>query len=54
MKFQTKINESIFVSEIVPERSYMFDKDLKTGLSIIWNTKGQARLMIDNQVINIE
>ncbi|MFT4665656.1 MAG: hypothetical protein ACI8YQ_002019 [Polaribacter sp.] len=38
MRFQTKINETIFVSEIVPERSYIFDKDLKTGLSIIWNT----------------
>jgi len=32
----------------------MFDQDLKTGLSIIWNIQGQARLMIDNEVITIE
>ena len=54
MKFQTKIDETIFVSEITPERNYMFDQDLKTGLSIIWNTKGKAHLMIDNEVVIIE
>lgn len=53
MKFQTKINETIFVSEITPDRDYMFDQDLKTGLSIIWNTENEARLMIDNEVITI-
>lgn len=54
VKFQTKINESIFVSEIVPERSYMFDVDLKTGLSIIWNTGEMAQFMIDNELISIK
>jgi len=53
MKYITEIDESIFVSEIVPERSYMFDKDLKTGLSIIWNKGKEARLMIDNEVVRI-
>ncbi len=47
MKFQTAINETIFVSEIMPERSYMFDQDLKTGHSIVWNTGEKARFMID-------
>lgn len=54
MKFRTKINETIFVSEITPERDYMFDQDLKTGLSIIWNTKSEAHLMIDNEVVILE
>lgn len=53
MKFQTKIDEAIFVSEIVPERSYMFDKDLKKGLSIIWNRGEQAQFMVDNEVIRV-
>lgn len=53
MKFQTKINETIFISEIVPQRSYMFDQDLKTGLSVIWNTGEKARFMIDNELITI-
>ena len=53
MKFQTKINESIFVSQIVPERKYMFDADLKMGLSIIWNTGKEAQFMIDNELIVI-
>ncbi len=53
MKFQTKINETIFVAEIVPERSYMFDMDIKTGLSIIWNTGEMAQFMIDNEVVSI-
>ncbi len=54
MKYQTKINETIFVSEIVLERSYMFDKDLKTGLSIIWNTGATAQMMIDQEKVTIE
>ena len=53
MKFQTKINETIFVSEIVPERSYMFNKDLKTGLSVIWNTGKKAQFTIDDESITI-
>ena len=54
MRFQTNINESIFVSKIAPERSYMFDKELKTGLSIIWNTGEEARFLIDNESITIQ
>jgi len=54
MKFESKINEIFFVSEVVPERSYMFDKDLKTGLSIIWNTGRKARIKIDNEIVIIE
>lgn len=53
MKFQGQINETIFVSEILPERSYMFNQDLKTGLSIVWNTGISARFMIDNEEISI-
>ena len=53
MKFQTKIDESIFVSQIVPERKYMFDADLRMGLSIIWNIGKDAHFMIDNELIVI-
>ena len=47
MKFKSSINETIFVSEIFPERSYMFDQDLKTGLSIVWNSGATALFEID-------
>lgn len=53
MKFQTDIDETIFVSEVTPEQDYMFDKDLKTGLSIIWNRKNTASLMINHQMITL-
>ena len=53
MKFQTKIDEEIFVSEIIPERRYMFDADLNMGLSVIWNRGSTARFMIDNELITI-
>jgi AraC family transcriptional activator of pobA len=49
MKFQGLLDESIFVAEILPERSFMFNQDLKTGLSIIWNTGGVCSFKIDNQ-----
>ena len=48
MKFQGQINETIFVSEILPERSYMFNQDLKTGLSVVWNAGKTAHFIIDN------
>ena len=54
MKFRSKTDETIFVSEVLPERSYMFDQDIKTGLSIIWNTGNHARFVIDNKEIVIE
>jgi len=53
MKFQTNNNETIFVSEIVPERSYMYDHDLKTGLSILWNTGAPAHFKIDDRDVTI-
>lgn len=54
MKFQTQIEETIFVANVTPEQSFMFNNDLKTGLSVIWNTKGTARIMIDNELMLIE
>ncbi|MDF1695279.1 MAG: helix-turn-helix domain-containing protein [Saprospiraceae bacterium] len=53
MKYQTNIDEILFVSAIVPERSYMFDHDLKTGLSIVWNTGKEAHFMIDQEEVTI-
>lgn len=53
MRFKSKTNETIFVSEIVPERKYMFNHDLKTGLSVIWNKGKKARFMIDNEVVEL-
>jgi AraC-like DNA-binding protein len=53
-KFEGEINETIFVSEILPERSYMFDQDLRTGLSVIWNTGKTAKFLIDNESIAIQ
>ncbi|MEO1259386.1 MAG: helix-turn-helix domain-containing protein [Bacteroidota bacterium] len=54
MKFESKINETIFISTIFPERRYMFNNDLKTGLSVIWNTGQPARFRIDNELVTID
>ncbi len=54
MHYTGKTDEQIFIAPIVPERDYMFDKDLETGLSIIWNVGEKATLTIDNQSFNIE
>ena len=54
MKFQTRTNEVIFISEIRPQQSYMFDQDMKTGLSIIWNRGKTAKFRIDNNQLSIK
>lgn len=54
MIFKGKLEEYLFVSEIVPERMYMFNQDLKTGLSVIWNIGEKAEVEIDNQPYVIE
>lgn len=53
MKFESSLNETIFISPITPEESYMFRNDLKSGLSIIWNRGEKASLMIDKQNIEL-
>ncbi len=54
MKFQSNINEVLFISEITPTNKYMFNQDLKTGLSIIWNVGLPARVEVDGQKIKID
>ncbi len=53
MKFKSSNDEQIFISEIVPERSYMFGQDLKTGLTIVWNTGKLATFLIDGERMKI-
>lgn len=53
-KFEGELSETLFVSEILPERSYMFNQDLKTGLSVIWNTGDTAEFMVDNETVFIK
>ena len=54
MKFETHINESIFVSELRPSHSQKFQNDLNTGLSIVWNIGDVAHIMIDQELISVE
>ena len=54
MVFKGTLEEYLFVSEIVPERMYMFNKDLKTGLSVIWNIGTKAEFIIDSQPIAVK
>ena len=53
MKFQSDINEVLFISEITPQDKEMFNRDLKTGLSIIWNVAEMAFLKVDGEEIRI-
>ena len=54
MKFQSNINEVLFISEITPTNQYMFNQDLKTGLSVIWNVGQLALLKVDGKDLNID
>lgn len=54
MKFIGPIEEVVFISEITPERMYMFDQDLRTGLSIIWNIGEDASFVIDGVDITLD
>ena len=53
MKFQTDLDETIFVSEVTPEQDYMFDKELKTGLSVLWNREATATIMINHKMVTL-
>lgn len=48
MLYKGTLNEYLFVSEISPERRYMFNQDLETGLSVLWNTGAPFTITIDN------
>ncbi len=53
MIFNGSLEEFLFASEIVPERMYMFDQDLHTGLSVIWNVGKKATFTIDKTPITV-
>ncbi|MFK7981203.1 MAG: helix-turn-helix domain-containing protein [Saprospiraceae bacterium] len=53
MKFQSNINEVLFISEITPTNKYMFNQDLKTGLSIVWNVGQRAIVYVDGAPIEL-
>jgi AraC family transcriptional activator of pobA len=52
--FKGSIEEFLFVAEVVPERMYMFDEDLETGLSVIWNIGKKATFTIDSEIYELE
>lgn len=54
MIFKGSLEEFLFAAEIVPERMFMFDQDLHTRLSVIWNVGKKAKFTIDNSPISIE
>jgi len=56
MKFQSNINETLFISEITPTNKYKykFNQDLKTGLSVIWNVGKPAILKADGKELIIK
>ena len=54
MIFKGSIEEFLFLAELVPERMYMFDEDLETGLSIVWNIGEKASFTVDNEVYKLE
>lgn len=53
MKFQSNINEVLFIAEITSANKYMFNQDLKTGLSIVWNVGQTASIKVDGVKIII-
>ncbi len=53
IKFQSNINEILFIATITPSNQYMFNQDLKTGLSVIWNVGATAMLKVDGKKLHI-
>ena len=51
MNFQSKTNEKLFVSTVVPGQDFAFEKDIKKGLTIVWNLEGDARFTVDNKEV---
>lgn len=54
MKFHSKTNEILFIGAITPSKDYMFKNDLKTGLSVVWNTGKAAHFIIDGKSLEIK
>ena len=54
MKFHSKTNEILFIGAITPSRDYMFKNDLKTGLSVVWNTGEAAHFIVDGKSLEIK
>lgn len=54
MKFHSKNDEVLFLGTITPDKAYMFKNDLKTGLSIVWNTANTARFVIDGKKLEFK
>ena len=54
MKFHSKTNEILFIGAITPDKDYMFKNDLKTGLSVVWNTGTTAQFIIDGKTLKIK
>jgi len=53
MKFQSDINEILFIAEITPQNKFMFNQDLKTGLSVVWNVGKTATIKVDGMLVMI-
>ncbi|MEM9328514.1 MAG: helix-turn-helix domain-containing protein [Bacteroidota bacterium] len=54
MHFKTPGGATFFAAEITSEARYMFNQDLRTGLSIIWNTGRPAMFMIDREELSLD
>ena len=54
MIYKGQLEEFLFAAEVVPERMYMFEQDLHTGLSVVWNVGKKARFTIDSVPYTLE
>jgi len=54
MNFESRAKEKIFISTISCNQSHSFEKDIKNGLTIVWNLGEDARFMVDNQEVIVE
>ncbi|BDS15509.1 AraC family transcriptional regulator [Aureispira anguillae] len=54
MKFNTKIDETLFISTIASQQDDQFCRRLDEGLSVIWNVGNDAQFKVDNKEIRIK
>jgi len=54
MNFESSTNERIFVSSIEPQRDFTFEKDIKNGLTVVWNVGEEASFKVDNKAVTVE
>lgn len=54
MKYQSAYNEILYVDTVTAENRTLIDRELKTGITILWNIGSTIQITVDQQPFSIE